>query len=1373
MAPPVAAQAAAAISWAGSTGKIKKTVGRPNHHEGGYEQTVVDLSVKVLGGEVTAQRTYQYTRWIFSRPWADLEFVDADDETSEIPVEIKRNGFIYKLVDKAATPQRYVFDERQTIVRTADGHRWTDVEGNWIAYDARGKALEYGDRNDVKVRFSRNTAGNIERVFDHHNKEILSYTYDSAGHVIRVRDYSGRQVNYTWTNGDLTSVIDVRGNEWKYAYEVKLDAKRLVRIEEPQGRRIHINVVQLPAGQICTSGGGGGSEAEQTEEVFIDENGVAHVRTVGGNSGGGSGRSEGARQCFPAITQVLVESIKDQDGIGVSYRYLYVEKLAQYVQTEITAGNRVTATWLDNKGRAVQRTVNRQIVSRLVVNGNEEVAIDFDGFGTRILRDQWRNPLKIIHPDGKTQVTTYEPRYGQIHSHTDENGSVTRYDYDTRGNVTKLSRAAGLPEQRVTDYIYDAFGNRLSATQRGNASVPDATVTFAYDAYGNITSETDAEGGINKYTYDVMGNVLTQTDARGKTWTYTYDAAGNRTRELDPLGNVTAYEYDKAGNPVKITDAQNQVTAYEYNGQYRLNKVTDALGKVTTLDYAADGQVTKLTDADGTTARYEYDLAGRLVKTIDGNDNVTEIVYSPEPNVLVAAGFTRPAKIIFPTFREEYRYDKRGRLLSRSIIHDNQTQMVRYGYDAVGNQTSVTDPDGNSARYEYNGLSERVGMTDALNQVSRVSFDARGNVMSVIDGNSNTTRFVYDRNDALVSETQPLGQTQRWRYDPAGNLVEQTDAKGQVLRFSYDDAGRLTLAAYFRTADAETPEKQVTFRFDTLDRLVSYDDQTTRANYEYDAEGRKTKETVDYGSFSLSHSYSYTPGGAKKTFTGPDGVAVSYGYDTAGQLNTVALPVGAISTNEFRWFAPKKVTLPGGAVRRVELDGLLQPLDITVKGPADNTLMQYRYGFNPVGDIVSKATEHGNYRYAYDAVYRLTDVDYPSGAKGQYRYDAVDNRLSDSTVSGAWSYNGNNQLQSIGTFAFQYDANGSVVERNDGAGIRRLAYGIDQRLIQVTDESGATLLKSYYDPFGRRLWKEADGIRTYFAYSDEGLIGEYDGSGNQRAGYGYAPNAFWSTNPLYMTTGGEYYFYHNDHLGTPQKLTRIDGAVVWNAKMDAFGYTVVDTASTITNNLRFPGQYFDGETGLHYNYQRDYDPALGRYLQSDPIGMAGGINLYSYVYQNPLYYFDPTGEFVPAAAGAARGVAADYVSCVISCEAVNAASNATGECAIYEDSCFTSCLNPLEWFGFKGVLWGKGTSNVANSITPSTKQLEKFQKQLQEHGRKSLERSQRKIERRLNEHREDLQKYMEAGGPTSSVEREIRNFERELEAIRQTLGDGL
>ena len=165
----------------------------------------------------------------------------------------------------------------------------------------------------------------------------------------------------------------------------------------------------------------------------------------------------------------------------------------------------------------------------------------------------------------------------------------------------------------------------------------------------------------------------------------------------------------------------------------------------------------------------------------------------------------------------------------------------------------------------------------------------------------------------------------------------------------------------------------------------------------------------------------------------------------------------------------------------------------------------------------------------------------------------------------------------------------------------------------------------YYDPFGRRLWKEVAGVRTYFHYSDEGLIGEYDSTGNEIKTYGYKPGSTWTTDPLFMKEGSSYYFYQNDHLGTPQKMTAVNGAVVWAAKYSSFGEASVDAASTVTNNLRVPGQYYDGETGLHYNYHRYYDPETGRYLKPDPLGLRGGLNLFQYALSNPIVKYDQYG----------------------------------------------------------------------------------------------------------------------------------------------------
>ncbi len=144
-------------------------------------------------------------------------------------------------------------------------------------------------------------------------------------------------------------------------------------------------------------------------------------------------------------------------------------------------------------------------------------------------------------------------------------------------------------------------------------------------------------------------------------------------------------------------------------------------------------------------------------------------------------------------------------------------------------------------------------------------------------------------------------------------------------------------------------------------------------------------------------------------------------------------------------------------------------------------------------------------------------------------------------------------------------------------------------------------------------------------YSDEGLIAELDSSGNITKSYGYRPNSIWTIDPLFMKEGNDYYFYHNDHLGTPQKLMAVNGAVAWSAKYSSFGEAEVDPTSTITNNLRFPGQYYDQETGLHYNWHRYYNPGTGRYLTPDPIVVNVGVNFYSYTGNKPTILGDCKG----------------------------------------------------------------------------------------------------------------------------------------------------
>ena len=428
---------------------------------------------------------------------------------------------------------------------------------------------------------------------------------------------------------------------------------------------------------------------------------------------------------------------------------------------------------------------------------------------------------------------------------------------------------------------------------------------------------------------------------------------------------------------------------------------------------------------------------------------------------------------------------------------------------------------------------------------------------------------------------------------------------------------------YYAAGDHDNPVKTVDFTYNKLGNITSYNDGTTSATYTYDDLQRKTEETVEYGFFSLTHSYTYYANGLKKTFTGPDGITYDYAYDSNNRLSAISIPgQGQITYNAYQWNSPIKITLPGGASSEYGYDPLMQVNTITAKDPGQNALMTRNYQYSPVGNITNKDTEHGTHAYQHDELCRLIQATNPTIDDEAYTYDAIGNRLTSADVAGTWSYNANKELQSYGNVTFEYDLNGNTTNKTNGTSETNYVYDVEDRLVRVEDGQGALIAEYYYDPFGRRLWKEVGGVRTYFFYADEGLIGEYNAGGNEIRAYGYAPDSIWSTNPLFQKVGSAYFWYQNDHLGTPQKLIASNGLVVWSGTYDSFGNCQIEVAG-IENNLRFPGQYYDQEIDLHYNFNRYYDPKTGRYLRTDPFG--DGINIYAYVFNNPVNGIDPLG----------------------------------------------------------------------------------------------------------------------------------------------------
>jgi len=632
-------------------------------------------------------------------------------------------------------------------------------------------------------------------------------------------------------------------------------------------------------------------------------------------------------------------------------------------------------------------------------------------------------------------------------------------------------------------------------------------------------------------------------------------------------------------------------------------------------------------------------------------------------------GYEQLQGIDTPTYSQRYRYDYRGRRTHTIDVLNADTQRsTEKQYDASGNMIATIDAEQKSTQYEYDALGrlERVIYPDTTD--AEYIYDNRNNLLRVVNENNIVIRrYVYDQKNRKTQEILPGNETIQYFYDVNDNLIRRVDAKGQVAVYTYDIANRLETIRYYPNMLAVTnndpASKTVSVAYDDANRFTGYNDGTTSAVYTYNNVNQKLTETVNLsGGLSVNHTYTYYRNGQKRTHTGPDAITYNYTYDAGYRLSSISLPgEGSIIYNRYKWMAPELVTLPGNNTQTTNYDPLMRVQDITVKDAAQNPLMGYQYSYDWVDNIQGKTTEHGAYTYGYDDLYRLISADNPTIADETYTYDDTSNRLTSLGITGNWVYDNDNKLRSFGDISLDYDANGSrITESVSSVVTRRFVYNLENRLSEVRDNNNDLIASYYYDPLGRRLWKEVAGTRTYFAYSGNKLSAELNSTGTITSSYGYAQDE--DVSPLFVRTGAGYRYYLNDHLATPQQLIDRNGARIWQGRQQAFG-NMQEIAGAGENNIRFPGQYYDSETGLHYNYFRYYDPSTGRYVTSDPIGLWGGLNTYGYVGGNPLIKIDPLGlesTMCSIAVQCATVVTSIYVGAQVGCAVGTAVGGAGG-----------------------------------------------------------------------------------------------------------------
>jgi RHS repeat-associated protein len=1086
-----------------------------------------------------------------------------------------------------------------------NGYRWTDRTGAWIEYDNFGRVSSYGDRNDVRVWMQySSTHYRLERILDDNGRTVFTLLYAQGGKfVTEARDHTGangiRRVQYSYDGGGrLTQVIDARGNPTRFDYGT---AGSVGAVNSTPSTWFNIKKVTDAEGRITQIGYGA------------------------------TGR---------------MDTLTAPDGGVYNFEYAYDKLKKEFSVTikhpQTSAGRKIETRHYDAEGRVVYREVNGKVLMTASGDRRTMTFVDERGTSVTVNHDNFDELTSKQFPDGSRITLTYDSGSSNLRQFVDESGATSRMEYDAKGNLLRYTAAADAPEQQVTEYTVNARGEPEQVRYVGGpnpdgSTDADASIGLAFDANGNVQELVDGEGKHWTYEYDTQGNLTQAKDPLEHTWTYTYDGHGNRLSVTDPNEQTTAYSYDKTDRLLTMTDPRGKVARWTYDAAGRTRSLTDSTGASVTQDRDPAGRITRISDVLNHHLKVSYDNSDRMVALEDGAGNVTGLGYNDVDGVDRGTDLT--TRIDYPTLQTVLRYNSREAATQALESADGQTRTRSANYDARGLLDSATNAYGKSSTAKHDALGRSTEGTDALGHKVSFSYDHRSNLIGATDELQHTTRFTYDRRNLLVLETNALGQATRYRYDDAGRLQEIIRANDARLAFGYDAGGRLVQRQSFKPGGSL--ESTDTFHWEAGDRLTSWSNDDMRGVADYDDAGRMRSETVTVDGVTMTRRYTYYANGQVQTYTGPDGVTVTYAYDGNGELDRVDLPgEGSLSVIERKVSAPTKVVLPGGTTQEVERNGRLESTRLRVRTPTQTVAFEQSNTYGQEGELLARTTQGHATNYEYDDALRLLSAT-GGGPSESFKLDAADNRIQDNVVTSDWQYDAANRLLDRGSVHYDYDAAGNLVTKTDASfsGARqttKYAYDGYNRLVEVRDGDDALVARYAYDPFGYRVRKEvtatgaaetgAPAGTVYFLQGQEGVLAEVNGNGSVRQSYGWQPGLAYGMAPLFMHVGNAYYYYHVDGQGVPRALTDKSGHVVWEAShITAFGEVTVVAGAAVDQPWRFPGQYYDAETGLHYNVHRYYDAQIGRYITADPLGLLGGFNGYSYANADPVNLIDPFG----------------------------------------------------------------------------------------------------------------------------------------------------